>query len=289
MVTIFTPTYNRAQLLPKLYKSLQRQTCKDFEWLIIDDGSSDNTEIIVKEWVCSESSFPIRYYKVPNGGKMRAINMGASLAKGEVFCGIDSDDWFYNDAIFAIIEAFKEIETDHNIIGVSFAKNNEFSSLFDKYIDCKNYDRVIYGIESDRILISYTDKMREYKIPVWEDEKFTPESVFIDQMALDGYKMRYYLKSIYGVEYQVEGLSDSSWRLLRDNPMGYAMMYNIHMQFHKGIRRKLSDIIQFVSCCCIKREYLYVLKCYYHVMALFLFIPGLLLAQRRRMQFKKYC
>ena len=289
MVTVFTPTYNRAHLLPKLYRSLQIQTCKDFEWLIIDDGSSDNTEIIVKEWIDNESSFPVRYYKVPNGGKMRAINMGASLAKGEVFCGIDSDDWFYNDAISAIIKAFKDIEPYNNIIGVSFAKNNESNSLFDKYIDCKNFDRVIYGIESDRILIFYTDKMRKYKIPVWKDEKFTPESVFIDQMALDGYKMRYYQKSIYGVEYQTEGLSDSSWRLLRDNPMGYAMMFNVHMQFHKGIRRKLFDIIQFVSCCCIKREYLYILKCYYHVVALFLFIPGLLLAQRRRMQLKKYC
>ena len=124
MVTVFTPTYNRAHLLPKLYRSLQIQTCKDFEWLIIDDGSSDNTEIIVKEWIDNESSFPVRYYKVPNGGKMRAINMGASLAKGEVFCGIDSDDWFYNDAISAIIKAFKDIEPYNNIIGVSFAKNN---------------------------------------------------------------------------------------------------------------------------------------------------------------------
>ena len=247
MVTVFTPTYNRAHLLPKLYRSLQIQTCKDFEWLIIDDGSSDNTEIIVKEWIDNESSFPVRYYKVPNGGKMRAINMGASLAKGEVFCGIDSDDWFYNDAISAIIKAFKDIEPYNNIIGVSFAKNNESNSLFDKYIDCKNFDRVIYGIESDRILIFYTDKMRKYKIPVWKDEKFTPESVFIDQMALDGYKMRYYQKSIYGVEYQTEGLSDSSWRLLRDNPMGYAMMYNQNLIRFKNLKSRCYNAIQMIA------------------------------------------
>ena len=97
-ISVLTATYNRAEELEQLYTSLIINSNSDinFEWLIIDDGSSDNTEIIVKEWIDNESSFPVRYYKVPNGGKMRAINMGASLAKGEVFCGIDSDDWFYN-------------------------------------------------------------------------------------------------------------------------------------------------------------------------------------------------
>ena len=295
MVTVFTPTYNRAHLLPKLYRSLQTQTCKDFEWLIIDDGSTDNTESIVRGWLDSESSFPIRYYKVPNGGKMRAINMGASIAKGKFFCGIDSDDWFYNDAIRTIIDAFESIKIEKDIAGVSFSKSYNDGTRLDPigkisdYIDCKNYERDIYGMCGDMIQVYYIGIMKRYSIPIWKDEKFTPESVFIDQMAIDGYKMRYYTKVLYAGDYLEGGLTVNSWRLLKDNPMGYAMMYNVQMQFHKGIRRKLLDIIQFVSCCCIKREYMYVLKCYYHVMALFLFVPGLLLAQRRRMQFKKYC
>ena len=110
MVTVFTPTYNRAHLLPLLYKSLQNQTCKDFEWLVVDDGSNDGTDTLINKWINNEQSFPIRYYKIKNGGKMRAINYGVSLAEGSIFCGIDSDDWFYNDAIISIIDAFESIK-----------------------------------------------------------------------------------------------------------------------------------------------------------------------------------
>ena len=289
MVTVFTPTYNRAHLLPTLYKSLCCQDCKDFEWLVVDDGSIDNTEALVKLWAESEHSFPIRYKKVQNGGKMRAINLGASLANGDIFCGIDSDDWFFKDAISSIIAAFKNIKFDKTIVGVSFAYNDKDSINNVGFVDCKNYERKSFGLERDRILVFYTDIMRKYIIPVWKDEIFTPESVFIDQMALDGYIMRYYERSIYGGEYQTGGLSASSWRLLRDNPMGYAMMYNVHMQYHKSYKQRLKDVIQFVSCCCIKGEYLYILKCKYPILAILLFIPGFLLAQRRKRQFKIYC
>lgn len=293
MVTVFTPTYNRAHTLPRLFKTLQNQTCKDFEWLIVDDGSNDHTESLVKECMNNEHSFPIRYYKVKNGGKMRAINLGASLAKGDYFCGIDSDDWFNEDAIFNILEAFISIKAKKNIVGVSFAYNWDTPILSKEakvdYVDCKNFDRKAFGIASDRILIFYTDIMRQYKIPVWKDEKFTPESVFIDQMALDGYKMRYYSKAIYGGKYLDDGLTTNSWRLLRDNPMGYAMMYNVHMQYHNRVRHKLHDIIQFISCCCIKGEYLHSFKCHYSLCVPFLFLPGYVLAQRRKRQFKKYC
>lgn len=289
MVTVFTPTYNRAHMLPNLYKSLQSQTCKNFEWLIVDDGSEDNTEAMVENWIKSRNLFPIRYYKVQNGGKMRAINYGVLLATGEIFCGIDSDDWFYDDAISSIIAAFKTIELNKDIIGVSFAYNKEIFLNMSGYVDCKNYERKEYGMEGDRILIFYTDKMRKYKIPVWDDEKFTPESVFIDQMAIDGFKMRYYSKVIYAGEYLDGGLTNSSWRLLKENPMGYAMMYNVHMQFHDNFFVKMNDVLQYVSCCFIKGEYFFSLKCFYPLRAFFLILPGMLLAYRRKKQFKKYC
>ena len=293
IVTVFTPTYNRAHLLTNLYESLKNQTCQDFEWLIIDDGSTDNTEIIIKKWIKENHSFPIRYYKVQNGGKMRAINHGALLAHGEYFCGIDSDDWFFNNAISSIIEAFISIKSSKSIAGSSFSKNEKSHILAQPedcdYIDTYNFCRKSFGLEADTIMVFYTEIMRKYHIPVWTNEKFTPESVFLDQMALDGYKMRYYSKAIYGGEYLNDGLTTNSWRLLRDNPMGYAMMYNIHMQYHKGVRHKLHDIIQFISCCCIKGEYLHSFKCHYSLCVPLLFLPGYVLAQRRKRQFKKYC
>ena len=78
-VTVFTPTYNRAYILENLYRSLQRQSCTDFEWLIVDDGSSDDTQALVESWQAEENPFPIRYVYQENGGKCRAINRGLEL------------------------------------------------------------------------------------------------------------------------------------------------------------------------------------------------------------------
>ena len=93
MITIFTPTYNRANFLAPLYDSIKNQSSKDLEWVIVDDGSTDNTHSAVAEIISShDGSFPIRYFKKPNGGKHTAINMGVNVAEGELFLILDSDD-----------------------------------------------------------------------------------------------------------------------------------------------------------------------------------------------------
>ena len=98
-ITVFTPTYNRGYAIEKLYRSLQRQSFKDFEWLIVDDGSTDNSEELIKNWICEENDFPIRYYKQENGGKCRAINRGLDLACGKLFFTVDSDDYLTDNAL----------------------------------------------------------------------------------------------------------------------------------------------------------------------------------------------
>ena len=103
MITVFTPTYNRAYIIENLYKSLQRQTFKDFEWLVIDDGSTDNTEELFASWT-NEISFPVRYIKQQNGGKHRAINRGVKEANGELFFIVDCDDYLREDAVETILE-----------------------------------------------------------------------------------------------------------------------------------------------------------------------------------------
>lgn len=95
-ITVFTPTYNRGYCLERLFKSLLNQTFTDFEWLIIDDGSIDNTEELVKDFQESCKDFPIIYKKTENGGKHRAINRGMSLVNGEMILFMDSDDWLRN-------------------------------------------------------------------------------------------------------------------------------------------------------------------------------------------------
>ena len=98
MITVLTPTFNRASLLPRLYKSLCKQTYRDFEWLVIDDGSSDHTKEILDQFV-KENKISIRYYYKTNGGKHTAINLGLDVAKGEIFFIADSDDVLLPDSL----------------------------------------------------------------------------------------------------------------------------------------------------------------------------------------------
>ena len=113
-ITVFTPTYNRAYILSNLYESLTRQTYKNFEWLIVDDGSTDDTESLVNGWIENESGFTINYVKQSNGGKCRAINRGLDLARGELFFTIDSDDYLTDDAVQKIMEWASELSPSLN-------------------------------------------------------------------------------------------------------------------------------------------------------------------------------
>lgn len=114
--TVFTATFNRGYILPKLYDSLKKQEIMDFEWLVIDDGSSDGTEQLFLQWIHDETMFPIRYMKKDNGGKPRAINYGIQYAKGEYFFMVDSDDTLKPDALSKMKQWCKEI------MGMAFRK-----------------------------------------------------------------------------------------------------------------------------------------------------------------------
>lgn len=123
MITVFTPTYNRGKLLSRLYKSLLEQTFRDFEWLIVDDGSSDDTESIVKE-LMDEGKLQIRYFKRENGGKHRAINKGVGLAKGELFFIVDSDDYLLENSLQLVWNYASDIMQDESFAGVAGSKCN---------------------------------------------------------------------------------------------------------------------------------------------------------------------
>lgn len=106
MITVFTPTYNRAHLLHRVRQSLLQQNFVDFEWLIVDDGSTDETEQLVQSWITQNPIIPIRYIKKTNGGKHTAINTGVQAAAGELFVILDSDDQLLPDALKLIEKCF---------------------------------------------------------------------------------------------------------------------------------------------------------------------------------------
>lgn len=226
-ITVFTPTYNRAYILSNLYESLTRQTYKNFEWLIVDDGSTDDTESLVNGWIENESGFTINYVKQSNGGKCRAINRGLDLARGELFFTIDSDDYFTDDAVQKIMEWASELSPSGNYCG--FAGNRGYDSkhtvntLFDGgYFEGDMLD-IYHNVDGERAYIFYTEVHKRYKYPEFKGENFMTEAVAWNRMAHDGYKMRFYNDIIWIFEYLQDGLTKAGTKLFIDNPRGYAL------------------------------------------------------------------
>ena len=145
MITICTPTYNRGHLLKRLYQSFCKQKYKDFEWVIVDDGSTDATENVVSSLVLEHNNvqdgFPIRYFKKVNGGKHTAINTGVKYAEGELFFIADSDDLLPEDSLLIVYEEWSKIKHDESflgICGIDADMNGKIigSGLPKDYIDC---------------------------------------------------------------------------------------------------------------------------------------------------------
>lgn len=296
-LTIFTPTYNRAHTLPRLFESLKRQSCKDFEWLVINDGSSDNTDELFCEWLKHDSGFEINYTKVANGGKNRALNRGLRFAHGRYFMILDSDDFLTVDAVEFIIDKFSEVIDNKNFIGISGKKGDVQDAIplgmrdieynEEGYTDCTNLERSQFGLHRDMAEVFITEKLRKYEFKVWPGEKFTPEEVVWNQIAMDGYKLRWFNKVIYLCEYQEGGLSASTWSLLKNNPMGYAMMFDQRLKIYSGFKSRLNNAIQYGSCCLIAKEPNMLFKSQLPILTILVSPLALIVSLRRKKQFSR--
>lgn len=149
-------------------------------------------------------------------------------------------------------------------------------------------ERTHYGLDVDMAEVFYTEKLNRYRFPVWQGENFTPEEVIWNRIALDGYKLRWYNQVVYLCEYQQGGLSDSTWRLLRDNPMGYAMMYRQRIIISKKMCEKRYNAAQMVALSLLGGHLAYALKAISYDFLLYVSIPmGIVIACRRWFQFKR--
>lgn len=234
-ITVFTPTYNRAYIIETLYRSLQRQSYTDFEWLVVDDGSSDDTEELFAGWSKEENPFPIRYYKQENGGKCRAINRGLELAQGELFFTVDSDDYLTDDALEKVACWEGELPKDQKYCGFAgnlgkapnVTPNRRFVG---GYFDGTALDR--YGtVDGERASVFYTEIHRHYLYPEFPGEKFLTEAVAWNRMANDGYKMRFYDDIIWIYEYKEDGLTQSGYDLFLNNPQGTGVFFREKAKF----------------------------------------------------------
>lgn len=258
-ITVFTPTYNRAYIIGNLYESLKRQSFTDFEWLVVDDGSSDNTKELFDKWIQEDNPFEIRYFYKPNGGKHRAINKGLELANGELFFTMDSDDILTDDALEKVDFWFDGIKDNPELCGVvancgyspTETVNHFFSeefldkTLLDVYTYTENGHLVLYA---ERAYIFYTNFHRKYPYPEFEGENFMTEGVVWHRMAHDGYKVRFYNDIIWIFEYMNDGLTKAGSSAFINNPMGYGLWLKEKAQYEKkSFLQKLKMIYTYTN------------------------------------------
>lgn len=236
MITVFTPTYNRAYCLGNLYKSLCEQTCREFEWLVVDDGSSDYTEQLVQSFM-AEQEIDIRYIRQENGGKHRAINRGVKEARGEFFFIVDSDDLLPKDSLAIVKEEIKGLAK--NIVGISGTRVTSSGDRvggdlsFDTLV-CNSMElRYKYHVKGDMAEVWRTDILRRYPFPTFEDEKFVVESVVWFRIA-KSYDVKWVDKPIYVCEYREDGLTHNIRRIHRNSPLG-SMLYCLEMIDNKQV------------------------------------------------------
>ena len=248
MVTVFTPTYNRAYCLGRLYKSLAMQTDSDFEWLIVDDGSNDDTGEMIKGFI-SEGKIGIKYLYQENAGKHVAINAGSEQACGELFFVVDSDDELTNDAIALVNSRWPNLRMDSQCVGMCFARSNKAKDVIIcpltamSHLDCSTIDAVYrYKLVGDKAEIFRTDLIRENKFPVYRGEKFVTEALVWHRISYGKY-LRYYPEAIYICSYLPDGLTACSNKLHKSNPKGMLRYYWELLWYKLPIFKKIKALV----------------------------------------------
>lgn len=217
LITIFTPCYNRAHLLSQLYQSILDQKATNFEWLIVDDGSTDNTKAIVESFII-ENKIPISYYFKPNGGKHSAINYGVAKAKGDLFCIIDSDDSFAKNALDHINKAWKNNRDNNSICGFIGLSTNASGELVGNGFLQPNWQipfsdyYLKYNLKGDKSVAFFTSILKNYPFPESEDIKMVFEDVVWNEISKK-YDVIAINETIQIVNYQTEGVSNSSYKM----------------------------------------------------------------------------
>lgn len=282
-LTVFTPTYNRAYILDRLYLSLCRQTCMDFEWLIIDDGSEDNTRELVEGWII-DSKINIRYYYQKNQGKSMAHNKGVELTNTELFVCVDSDDYLEDNAVEVILRLWNaSTENSVGILAFKRTKEKTITKICIKempiYTTLKNaYDYL--GLRGDTMLIFKSDVIKKYSFPHFVGEKFVPEAYLYDQIDQDG-ALILYPEALYVCEYLENGYTDNMAKLLKNNPKGYLAFIEQRLKIDKTFKHKFMDSIRYISMALVSKKNCIIKNSVYKWITLIAYPFGVVLYYKR--------
>ncbi|MFB2119330.1 glycosyltransferase family 2 protein [Parapedobacter sp. 2B3] len=243
-VTVFTPAYNRGAYLGLLHESLKRQDFRDFEWVIVDDGSTDGTGDAVAGFI-AENDIDIHYYYQQNAGKHVAVNKGVQVAKGELFFTVDSDDTLVSHALSAVVQQWQAVlrlpDATTKYAGVCGLRVHEDGGVIGGEVDYETLDvspidyRFKLHYKGDRAEVIRTAIMAQYPYPEISGERFCADALTLNRIARH-YVMRYFKDGIYVCEYLPGGITDSSVQLRKDSPKG-ACLYYAEMATLPGLTR----------------------------------------------------
>ena len=282
VLTVFTPAYNRAHTLPRTYGSLCAQDCKDFVWLIVDDGSSDNTAELVRQWQGKENGFEIRYICKENGGMHTAHNTAYENIDTELNVCIDSDDCLAPGAVRKILAKWDEVkqlgyaglvgldaDLDGRLIGKGFPEGMTETTLTGYYAA---------GGRGDKKLVYRMDVINRYPpYPVFEGERYVALAYkyrLIDQ----DYKLAVLNEVLCNVEYQADGHSTGMWKEYARSPKGFAFWRRVCMQYPESGKRLIVDCIHYCSSSILSRDRQFVLNSPHRLLTVLCLPLGMLLA-----------
>lgn len=237
MISVITATFNRGYIIKKLYESLKKQTNKNFEWIVIDDGSSDVTPELFEQWKKEEKTFKIDYEHTKNGGKHRAINRAIQKVSYSYCFIVDSDDYLKDDAIEQIckwIETIKDQDIFAGVAGLKQYPSGEITGEYPKlkkyktYIDANNLERQKKHLIGDKAEVYRTNILKKYPFPEFDEENFLTEDIVWNRIAIDGYKLRWFNIPIYVCEYLNDGLTKDRSKFL-NNFSGFTEAMKIYV------------------------------------------------------------
>lgn len=267
-ISIITATYNRAVYLPRLYQSILEQKYNHLEWIVVDDGSNDNTKEVI-ETLKKEDKIYIEYIKKENGGKHTAINKGIDKAESDLVLIVDSDDILAEDSLNKINNIWKDIREKEHIVGIGGIKSYLDKSIVgDKipthtYIDASMIDITYkYNILGDKSIIFRTGVLKENKFPEIKDEKFLTEAVIYNRITNDINKIRWINEVLMRVEYLDDGLTKKYDEIMSKNWKGTSLYYEELLKLNIDINIKNEIITEYLKYSYVNKEFISILKKY---------------------------
>lgn len=267
ILTVFTPAYNRADLLTRCYESMCKQTNKDFIWMIVDDGSTDNTAEVAKEWVDNTKDFKVIYIYKENGGLHTAYNIAIANIDTELCVCIDSDDFMPDNAVELILDFWKKNGSDKyaGIVGLDFTLDGKV--IGDYLPDIKAVNLI--GLFTGKYNINNGDRTNVVRTELYK--KYAPMKVFPGEKNFNPHYMHLQICQEYDflvlnenlrfVDYQADGMTASMLKQYRSSPNSFAEIRKLYLSFpDTSAKFKIKHTIHLVSSCILAHKLSYAMQ-----------------------------